>query len=153
MTTMAVPMRSVRERVLQTVLFEAGGLLVVTPLVMWVGAVHALDSLALLAALSAVVMGWAAFFNTVFDAAEARLAGRVASERPHRPRILHAIALESSAVLVSCPVIVALTTLDWWQALAADVALTLVYATYGYVYHWAFDRWRPVRNLCNQRET
>jgi uncharacterized membrane protein len=147
MDTLAVPQRSVRKRGLQTVTFEAGGLLVVTPLVMWVGGVHALDSLALLAALSAVVMGWAALFNTVFDAAEARLAGRVASERPHRLRILHAIALESSAVLVSCPVIVALTTLDWWQALAADVALTLVYATYGYVYHWAFDRWRPVRHL------
>lgn len=146
MVTPAVPQRSLRERLLQTLLFEAGGLLVVAPLLMLVSSARALDSVALLAALSAVVMGWAALFNTAFDAAEAHLTGRVASDRPHRLRMLHAMALEASAVVVSCPVIVAMTTLGWWQALAADVALTLVYAVYGYAYHWAFDRWRPVRD-------
>lgn len=145
MVAKAVPLRSVRERLLQTLLFEAGGLLVVAPLVMWASGAQALDSVALLAALSLVVMGWAALFNSVFDAVEARLAGRVASDRPHRLRVLHAVALEASSVVVSCPVIVAMTSLGWWPALAADVALTLVYAAYGYVYHWAFDRWRPVR--------
>lgn len=140
-----VRVRSARERALQTLLFEAGGLLVVTPLVMLASGAQALDPLLLLLALSAVVMAWAAFFNTVFDAVEARVARRVASRRPHRLRLLHAVALEASAVVVSCPVIVALSPLGWWEALAADIALTLVYAIYGYAYHWAFDRWRPVQ--------
>lgn len=145
MTDAPVRVRSARERALQTLLFEAGGLLVVTPLVMLISGAHALDSLVLLLALSAVVMAWAAIFNTVFDAVEARVARRVASRRPHRLRVLHAVALEASAVVVSCPVIVALSPLGWWEALAADIALTLVYAVYGYAYHWAFDRWRPVQ--------
>jgi uncharacterized membrane protein len=141
----AVRLRSLRERALQTLLFEAGGLLVVTPLVMLASGAHALDSLLLLAALSVVVMSWAALFNTAFDTLEARWARRVASRRPHRLRVLHAVTLEASAVVVSTPVIVALSPLGWWEALAADIALTLVYAVYGYAYHWAFDRWRPVQ--------
>ena len=139
-----VPLRSLRVRVAQTLLFEAGALLLVTPLVVLASGAQVLDSVALLVALSLVVMAWAALFNTLFDMLEARLTGRVASDRPHRLRVLHAVALEASSVVVSWPVIVALTPLGWWQALAADLALTLVYAAYGYLYHWAFDRWQPV---------
>ena len=139
-----VPLRHARERVLQTLLFEAGGLLLVTPLVAWVTGAHAADSLALLLALSVAVMVWAAVYNTGFDRLEARLAGRVASARPHRLRMLHAVGLEVSSVLATCPTIVALTGLGWWQALAVDIALGAVYAAYGYVFHWVFDRCRPV---------
>ena len=43
MVAMAVPLRSLRERMLQTLLFEAGGLLLVAPLLMWVSGAQALD--------------------------------------------------------------------------------------------------------------
>ena len=141
----AVVQRCVRERLLQCLLFEAGGWALVVPLWMWASGAPALESLALMTALSAVMLGWSALFNTLFDRLEARLTGRVASARPHPLRLLHALALEASAVALSLPVIVAMTPLSWGQALAADIALTLVYAAYGYAYHWAFDRWRPVR--------
>jgi Chlorhexidine efflux transporter len=62
-------------------------------------------------------------------------------QRPHRLRLLHAMGLETSSVVLSCPVIVAMTPLGWWQALAADVVLTLVYAAYGYACH------QPPRSL------
>ncbi len=140
-----VPLRSARERLLQTLLFEAGGLLLVTPMVGWLTGARAGESLALLAALSVAVMAWAALYNTLFDQLEARLAGRAASDRPHRLRVLHALGLEVSSVLVTWPVIVWLAGLGWWQALAVDIGLGLVYAVYGYVYHRLFDRLRPVR--------
>lgn len=139
-----VPLRRLRERVLQVLLFEAGGLLLVTPLVAWATGAQAGESLALLLALSVAVMAWAALYNTLFDHLEARLAGRVASARPHRLRLLHAVGLEVSSVLATCPVIVWMADLGWWPALAADIALAGVYAAYGYLYHWVFDRWRPV---------
>ena len=88
---LAVPLRNARERVLQTLLFEATGLLLVTPLVASVTGAQAGESLRLLAALSVAVMLWAAIYNSVFDRVEARLAGRVASARPHRLRMLHAV--------------------------------------------------------------
>ena len=141
----SVPLRNARERVLQTLLFEAGGLLLVTPLLAWVTGAHTGESLLLLVALSVAVMVWATIYNTVFDRVEARLAGRVASARPHRLRVLHALGLEVSSVLATLPIIVAMTGLGWWQALAMDIALGAVYAAYGYLYHWLFDRLRPVR--------
>jgi uncharacterized membrane protein len=146
MGDMTVPLRDTRERVLQTLLFEAGGLLLVTPLVAWATGAQAGESLLLLVALSVAVMAWAAVYNTVFDRLEARLAGRVASARPQRLRVLHALGLEVSSVLATCPILVWMTGLGWWQALAVDIALGAVYAAYGYLYHWLFDRLRPVRH-------
>lgn len=137
--------RSLRERVVQTLCFEAGGLLLITPLYSWWAGATWGESLALLVAVSVVVMLWSAVFNTLFDVAELRLAGRVASDRPARWRAVHALAHEATAVLVSCPVIYALTALDWWGALLADLGLTLAYATYTGLFHWAFDQLRPVR--------
>ncbi len=136
--------RSARERLHQTLCFEAGGLLLVTPLVVLATGQSAHESVALLAALSVAVMAWAAAFNTAFDVIEHRLTGRVASERPSRWRLLHALLHEGTAVLVTWPLIVALTGLGWGAALLADLGLTLVYAVYAYAFHRVYDWWRPV---------
>lgn len=137
--------RSARERLHQTLCFEAGGLLLVTPLVVLVTGQGAGESLALLALLSLVVMGCAAVINTAFDLAEHRLTGRVASARPPRWRLVHAGLHELSAVLLTWPLIVWMTGLGWAAALVADLGLTLVYAAYAYGFHRLYDRWRPVR--------
>ncbi|MBI5716436.1 MAG: PACE efflux transporter [Burkholderiales bacterium] len=139
--------RSARERLLQTLAFEAGGLLIVTPLYAWASRAGAAQSFALLTVLAAVVMSWAALFNTAFDVLEHRLTGRVASARPQRVRLLHALLHEASALLLTWPVIVAMTGADWAAALMTDVALTLAYAGYAYLFHVVYDRWRPVRVL------
>ncbi len=57
--------RSLRERVLQTLSFEAGGLLLITPLYGWVAGAALGESLTLLVAVSIVVMAWSAVFNTL----------------------------------------------------------------------------------------
>jgi uncharacterized membrane protein len=137
-------LRSARERLVQTLAFEAGGLLLVTPLAALALGTGGGESLALLVALSVAVMAWAALFNTLFDLAELRWARRVASDRPPRWRIAHAVALETSAALVTWPLIVALTGLGWSAALLADLGLTLAYALWAYVFHRLYDAWRPV---------
>jgi len=137
-------LRSTRERVVQTLWFEGVGLLLVAPGYAWIAGVHAAGSFAMVAVVSLVVMAWAAAYNTLFDLAELRYGGRVASERPNQWRALHAIGLEASAVPLTCPVIWALTGLGWWGALLADLGLALAYAAYGYAFHWAFDRLRSV---------
>lgn len=140
-----VPLRSARERLLQTLAYEAGGLLLVTPLFSQGSALGLSDAFGLLLMLSVVVMAWAAVFNTVVDRLEARHRGRAASERPAAARLAHALGLEGGAVLLTWPVIHAATDLGWWAALGADLALTAAYAAYGYVFHRLFDLWRPVR--------
>lgn len=137
--------RSRSERALQTLCFEGLGVVVVTPLFARMARSSADHSALVLVTLSIAVMGWSAVFNTACDLLEYRLAGRVASDRPHALRLLHAIAVEATAVIVTWPLILALTPLGALEALAADVGLAFVYALYGYGFHLAFDRLRPVR--------
>ena len=141
---METGLRSARERVIQTLWFEGVGLVVVAPLYALVAASPVGESVAVVAAVSVVVAVWAALYNMLFDVVERRRTGRVASDRPHALRTAHAVGLEASAVIVSCPVIWAMTPLGWWGALLADLGLTVAYVVYGYAFHWVFDRLRPV---------
>jgi len=137
-------LRSPRERLIQTLCFEALGLAIVCPLFAHFAGTSAGESLFVLVILSMTVMGWTALYNTAFDWAEVRRTGRVASERPHWLRLVHAATLEITATLLTWPLIVWLTPLGWLEALVADLGLTLAYAVYGYFFHLGFDRLRPV---------
>jgi uncharacterized membrane protein len=138
--------RSARERVIQTLAFEAGGLLLVGPLYALATGTRLDESLVLLLAVSVVIMLWSAVFNWAFDVVEHRRTGRMASQRPHRLRVLHAVLHETTAVVVTCPVIWALTDLGWVGALLADLGLTLAYTLYAYAFHCVYDRLRPVQS-------
>jgi uncharacterized membrane protein len=157
MNTIASPalapaaVRGLRERVIQTLAFEVLGLAIVSLPFAHLSGATAGHSLALLATLSIVITFWAALYNTAFDHIERRLTGRVASSRPPRWRVLHALALEGSALVVTWPLIVALTALSWREAFIAEVGLTLAYAAYGYCFHLAFDHFRPVPPSTHRR--
>lgn len=141
--------RSARERLVQTLGFELGAFLLIAPLFSLATDSSMVASYVLIAALSVAAMLWAAAFNTVYDLLEHRWTGRVASDRPHGWRIFHALALEATQVVVSCPLIYLITGMSWVGALLADLALTVVYAAYGYLFHLAFDRLRPVRTVAS----
>jgi uncharacterized membrane protein len=138
-------LRSRRERWLQTLCFEALGLALVSPLLAWFAGASTGESLLVLAALSMAVMCWSALYNTLFDLLDLHCTGRVASERLQGLRVLHAIGLETTATLVTWPLLVLLTPLGWLEALTAELGLTAAYAVYGYCFHLGFDRLRPVR--------
>lgn len=137
-------LRNFRERVLQTLCYEGGGLLLVVPgyaLFMQRGGGK---SLLLLAAISVAVMVWSPIHNTVFDLFDLRLTGRVASDRPHGLRMVHAASHEATSVVVTCPILMVLGEHSLWGALAVDFALTVVYSVYAYFFHLAYDWLRPV---------
>ena len=139
------PIRSWRERAIQTLACEFGGLLVVAPIWHFATGASATESVTLLVCLSVAVMLWMAVYNTAFDLVEAHATGRVASDRPQRWRVVHAIGLEATSVLATWPLIVMVAHLGWLEALLADIGLTIAYAIYGYLFHLAFDRLRPVQ--------
>ncbi len=137
-------LRSPRERLLQTLAYEAGGLCLSIPLyLLWTGG-EAGEGAVLMAALSVAVMIWSPLHNTVFDWVDWRLTGRVASRRPQRWRVVHAVTHETTTVAVTLPILVWLGGHGWWEALVIDLWLTVLYAVYAYVFHLAYDRWRPV---------
>lgn len=141
-----IPMtiRSPKERLIQTLAYEAVGLAIATPAYHLVFGHHPAQSLLVLVLVSAVMLLWLPAYNTLFDRLEWRMVARVASDRPHGLRVAHAIGFEASAILLSTPVLVLAGGLGLWEALAADLMLTALYAIYGYVFHLAFDRLRPV---------
>ncbi len=137
-------LRSMRERIIQTLSYEAGGLLIATPLYALIMGSAAPQSLILVAAVSLACMIWAPIHNTLFDIADYRLTGRVASDRPQALRLLHAASHEVTSIIVSNPVIMLVGGHSFFEALMIDVGLTLLYTAYAYFFNIAYDRLRPV---------
>jgi uncharacterized membrane protein len=137
-------LRSARERLLQTLLYETGGLLLVLPCYALVTGHAVAESLALLVAVSMATMSWTCLHNLGFDYVEALLTSRVASDRPQVWRLIHAGSTEITSILVTTPVIVLVGGFGWWEALFVDIGLTLFYAAYAYGFHLVFDWLRPV---------
>ncbi len=137
--------RTTRERIIQTLAYEAGGLAVITPLYGLATGHTTGDAIVLLAAVSITCMAWAAAHNTLFDFIEAHFTGRVASDRPHGMRAIHAFSHETSSILVSTPVIMMIGEYGLWDALLIDIGLTIAYTCYAYFFHMGFDVLRPVQ--------
>ncbi|MEZ5779454.1 MAG: PACE efflux transporter [Paracoccaceae bacterium] len=137
-------LRSARERVLQTLCFEGGGLVLVVPAYALIMGRSGSESLLLMAMLSVIVMIWSPIHNTVFDLIDLHMTGRLASDRPHRLRLVHALSHEATAVIMTLPVLVWLGGHSFWGALAVDFTLTIAYSIYAYFFHLAYDRLRPV---------
>ena len=137
-------LRTMKERVIQTLSFELGGLLVVAPVYAFLSGANAEESLSLLVALSIAVMVWSPLHNTLFDIADFRMTGRLASDRPHRLRVVHAVSHEATSIIVTLPLIMYLGGYGFWQGLFVDLGLTLAYTAYAYLFHIVFDRLRPV---------
>jgi len=138
-------LRTFRDRIVQTILYEAGGLVVVTPLYAAVMDRGAVESAGLMLALSAAVLVWAPLHNSAFDLIDLRLTGRVASDRPRGLRVVHAASCELSTLVVTLPILVWIGGHCLGAALAVDLGLTVGYTVYAYGFFVFYDWWRPVR--------
>ncbi|MDR2031972.1 MAG: PACE efflux transporter [Azoarcus sp.] len=146
-STLSMPspaLRSPRDRLCQVLLFEVGGLLLISPLFAWASGVALASSAGLLAVLSLIAALWNAVFNIGFDYCEAKLAGRRADRRPWRLRVAHALAFESSLLMLTLPVVVVWTDMGWLAALVTDAGLALAYVTYAFLFHLGYDRCFPI---------
>jgi uncharacterized membrane protein len=137
-------LRTPFDRLRQVLMFEIGGLLLITPPFVWFSGVPLLDSFGLLAVIAVIAAVWNALYNTVFDWVEGRLTGRSADKRPALPRVAHAAGFEGGLLLASLPVVMAWTGLDWLPALCADAGLAVAYVVYAYVFNFGYDRVFPI---------
>lgn len=137
-------LRSLPDRIRQVLLFEVGGLLLITPPFVWLSGVPLADSIGLLAIIAAVAALWNAIYNTGFDWIEGHFTGRPADRRPTLLRAAHAIGFEGGLLLVSLPIIMVWTGMGWLEALIADIGLALAYVAYAFVFNLAYDRVFPI---------
>lgn len=137
--------RSGRERLLQTLCCEVGGMLVASPIHSLTFSVDLETSLALFSTLAVSIVAWSCAHNAIYDAVEWRLFRQLASDRSIRSRLLHAVSHEGTTILFSLPMIMHLGGHSLMEALVLDLSLTLIDVGYTYAFHVAYDRLRPVR--------
>ena len=147
MSAVTPKLRSFRDRVRQVVLFEVGGMVLLTPPFAWASGVALGDSIGLLALLALLAAVWNGAYNTGFDWLDGRLSGRCADRRPLSLRVLHAAGFEGGLLLMSLPVVMAWTGMGWLEAFVADLALAGAYAVYAFGYNLAYDRVFPIEAL------
>lgn len=139
-------LRGLGDRVRQVLLFEIGGLVLVTPAFSWASGVSMMDSVGLLAVFALMAALWNAAFNTAFDWVEGRLSGRTADLRPLFLRVAHALMFELGLMLMTLPVLMAWTGMGWLEAVMADIGLVLAYVVYAFLFNIAYDRVFPIRS-------
>lgn len=136
--------RSVRERMLQTALYEAGAIILLCPVFALAIGIKVAGSLALLMVLSLIETLISILHNLAFDHFDWRWTGRTASQRTPAWRVAHAVSYEVAATIVSLPVLILGAGLSLAQALFADIAVSALCACYTYVFFTVYDRLKPL---------
>lgn len=136
--------RSFTDRLRQIALFEIGGLLLITPPYIWLSGQPGRDSFVLMAILAVIAAIWNGSFNTAFDWLEGRLTGRTADRRPWQLRAVHAVGFEGGLFMITLPVVMLWTGMDWLTALVADISIALAYVVYAFGFNLAYDRAFPI---------
>jgi uncharacterized membrane protein len=138
-------LRSPKERLFQTLCFEAGGLLLSIPSYLAYSDHGAAEGTLVILAMTAAVLIISPLHNALFDTADLRLTGRVASDRPKVWRMVHAVSHELSTMILTLPILVALGGHGWGEALMLDLGFTALYMLYAYVFYLIYDHLRPIR--------
>lgn len=134
---MSLP-KSLPERVLQALAFEALAIGVCTPLFGWLFATGWAAMGVVTVANCVIALAWNVAFNSLFDRALARL-GR---EQNLRTRIVHALGFEGGLVLLCVPFAAWWLGIGWFEALLLDLGMLLFFLPYTYLFHWGWDRLR-----------
>ncbi|WP_109078278.1 PACE efflux transporter [Aggregatibacter kilianii] len=127
----------VKERLLHTVLFELGAIIVTVIAVSLVGGeLH--SAIGLSVAISVVAMGCNFGFNWLFDKI---FTGR-RELRGFGVRLLHTVSFETALMLLTLPMLMYALGLTLWEALLMDISLTLIIMIYTFLFNWAYDHLR-----------
>lgn len=136
--------RSVRERIVQSVLYEVIALVGLTPVYAWALDLPLDNSFVTMGMISLAVIVWVAIYNAVFDRLMYRWSGRLAHQKTQSLRVFHAVLYEVSVTFIAVPIILIMSGKSLWIALAADIGFSFIFAVYTYVFYLIYDTLRPV---------
>lgn len=127
-------MRSWKERVAHTSLFETGGLLIVTPLASWLSGHGVLEIGGLAAVIATMAMLWNLVWNRIFDV------WVPSRRRSFMQRLVQAAGFELGLLMTTLPLIA------WWlqvglgEALVMDLGFIVFFLIYAMAFNTLFDR-------------
>jgi len=130
-------MQGTPRKILQAVLYEAGGVLFVAPALALIYGQGMGYSTLLSLVISAVALAWNMLFNGLFEWWERQLRNR---QRNWRRRLLHSLGFEGGLTLILTPVIAAWLGISLWLALVTNLGLFAFFFFYSLVFQWLFDR-------------
>tara|TARA_R110000868_G_scaffold229608_3_gene482697 strand:- start:5410 stop:5850 length:441 start_codon:yes stop_codon:yes gene_type:complete len=136
--------RSTSERLFQAVIYELIAIAFLTPVYSWAFDMPFDNSLGTMAMISIGVIVWAAIYNTIFDRIMFARTGRLGHDKTTGLRVLHATLLEVTITLIAVPIIMIMSGVSIWIALVADIAFSVIFAIYTYIFYFIYDRLRPV---------
>ena len=136
-------MRTLRDRVRHTLLFEVGMLLLCSPLAALILDKKITHIGMLAITISLIAMGVNYLYNLIFDLTLLKL-GRPVHIRSKKLRVLHAFLFEITLLFISVPVVAISLQMTYWQALVTDIGFALFALVYAYIFNWGYDRFFPV---------
>ncbi|MCM2461118.1 PACE efflux transporter [Pseudomonas sp. CG7] len=130
-------MQGTPRKILQAILYEAGGVLFVAPALALTYKQGMGYSTLLSLVISAVALVWNMLFNGLFEGWERRQPSR---HRNWQRRLLHSLGFEGGLTLILTPVISAWLGISLWLALVTNLGLFVFFFFYSLVFQWVFDR-------------
>jgi uncharacterized membrane protein len=129
---------TVKERLLQVLLYEVLALALVSPLYALVTGKGIESSLELLVIFSLVAMVWTFKFNWIFH----KVVGCRSVTQVRRA--LHALGLELSMTAITLPITMAWMGFDLVTGIISSAGLTVAYCLYGYLFFFGYDKVREL---------
>lgn len=132
-----IPM-SLKERLLHSLLFEIGAVTVASVVVLALSTVKPSAAIGTGVAMSLMAMVWNLVFNAGFD----KIFTEPRQNRSFGLRLFHTISFELGLLVFTIPMIAYLLGLTLWQALLADIGLTILITVYALIFNWIYDNIR-----------
>lgn len=130
--------RSLKERLLHALLFEALAIGISAPLAAWLTNTSMISMGVLTAVIATMAVLWNMAYNWLFDKAQKRYG----FERTLWVRGVHACGFELGLLLVAIPFIAWWLDTTLWHALVLDIGLVLFYLPYAFFFNLGYDRLR-----------
>lgn len=138
-------LRSKKDRIRHSILFEVILLLIMLPIGMWVFDTSS-EVIGITAiSLSLIAMMWNGLFNYLFDLMMLRLFSNVAKN--HKVRIVHSLLFELGLLIITVPIIAYTLQLTFLQAFFADIGFVVVALVYAYIFNWCYDYFYPLPTI------
>lgn len=135
-------MRTIKDRIRHSLMFEGIALTIVTIGGAWITG-HSTAAFGMLSVMfSLLAMGWNFVFNYLFDLWDRKY--RDMAPRGPGIRAVHAVLFEAVLLTVGIFLTSWWLAISYWDAFILDLALSAFFLVYAYVFNWTYDLVFPV---------
>lgn len=134
-------MRTTKDRIRHTLLFEAIALVLATTAAALVleNSITKIGTLAI--TLSLIAMGWNYLYNLWFDQWQHHTPP---NKRSFKMRLVHVMGFEGGLLIATLPLVAWWLEMSLWHAFLTDMGFTLFFMMYAFAFNWAYDLVFPV---------